>query len=214
MNIEDLMTITLRILRSKEFFLSFGLIAILIAFVQYAASQPQSYDKFLSIDLLGNNMTVGHYFPHDETTIQLGQQTTWFASVHNNMFQAKYLSVRMKILDSIEGGSSGDGVLDPHAGSQIWDTQFMLTHNSTRIIPITWSISQARHVGNYVEISGINVNGNVTANMSSKALYGKDFRMALELWVYDESQGKFVFNESTNLDASSSWDQIWFSIKA
>jgi hypothetical protein len=85
----------------------------------------------------------------------------------------------MKIENSSEAGTESVGVYDPTTEHQLWDTEFMLTNNSTKMIPLNWSVREAHNDGKYVDINRVSVNGIETDNLTVKALNGKDFRVLL-----------------------------------
>lgn len=200
------------VVASRAFLAIFvSLLAISLS-ITYVASEPRPEMHFFSISTLGKNMMTENYYPRNNATIYVGDNLNWHISVYNNMGEAEYVSVRVKLLNATQ--SIPDDTLQvPSSEQHIAEFKHMLMNDSTWVTPLRWSIIDTEEHGDYNVIRSIEINGIKINNLDVRSLDGQDFRMVIELWRYDPEIGSFAFAWNTGLEDRSAWNQIWFDLK-
>ena len=202
---------TRKVLTSKAFLGLFVSLLVISLSIVYVASEPRPKERFLSISTLGSNMMVEDYYPDGKSIIDRGDSVNWYLNVYNRMGDVKYVSVRIKLLNSTHV-TPDDSSHIPSPVNTIIETKKTLTNNSTWTIPLHWSITEIDKVQDYNVIKSLEINGIDIDDINVKDSSGT-FRMIVELWRYDTEKGTFSFAWSSALDDRSAWNQIWFSVK-
>ena len=73
------------------------------------------------------------------------------------------------------------------------------------------SIEEAEFSGDFIELSMLTINNKVI-EVNAIAFEASDFRLVLELWVYDEEFGDFRFDWRLRDELQCVWNQISFSV--
>jgi len=200
------------ILASRAFLAIFvSLLAISLS-ITYVASEPRPEMHFFSISTLGKNMMTENYYPRNNATIYVGDNLNWHISVYNNMGEAEYVAVRIKLLNTTQ--SIPDDILQiPSSEQHILEFKHTVMNDSTWTTPLRWSVIDTEEHGDYVVIRSLEINGIKIDNLDVRSLDGQDFRMVIELWRYDPETGSFAFAWNTGLEDRSAWNQIWFDLR-
>jgi hypothetical protein len=105
-----------------------------------------------------------------------------------------------------ENGTPGER--DP-----FFEEMHLILSNETWILPVAWSVNNATTSRNATAIHSLSLNNLViTNNVEISALHGYDFRIVIELWVYDDSTGSFSFQWAANGERRVAWNQLWFNM--
>ncbi len=201
------------LLYSRRFLLVFlVLFALLLAVTYVVLYNPQPVARQLSLSILSANLTTDDYFSSDNSTIDAGNPSRWYASVHNGVGSPEYVALRIKLLNSSQP-IPDDISVSPSPGSTVYEIKQMIENNSTLVVPLEWSITDVRKVANNTIIERLNINNNDIENLHVASPYGMNFRFILELWKYDPNMKDFTYIWSDGQNKRGVWSQIWFNLK-
>jgi len=190
-------------------FLSFLVLTFSIA---YLSLEKKASENFLGLTVLGSNMMAENYYPGGNSTIVVGETVKWYINAQNHLGSPEYLSLRLKLLNSsqflpLDNFSRST----PSPVSHIFELNRMVPNNSTWIIPMNWTVTNADE--NHTTIESLNVNDIQINGVNTRSVTGKDFMIVLELWRYDTRDKDFTFIWPSQTGERVTWVQIWFSLK-
>ena len=177
-----------------------GLVVFLIVIVAFISSiWPTQENWFIELGLLGKNKTADSYFSNFDSTIEVGEQNTWYLYVHNHMDSVQDISIRIKILNST---MTLPNDIENEYSPNVHFTEFplSLSVNETILVPFTWSIPEVMVQTDSVVIKRLMVNNQIY-EVDVMTLSDSFFRMVFELWVYDgpSQEYKFGWNLKENM---------------
>ena len=191
--------------------------AYLIALAAFSAlsvlaAVPRPYDEYLALFTLGPGGAAGDYFPNGRADILPGTRVSWYVGVYNHMGGVQLLRIVFKLLNlTMVGPDELNNT--PSKPQPFYEKTRLLTSNETFLFPAAWTVLNATESANGTEIHSLIFNGaNMTDNVDVKALHGYNYRIVIELWVYDENAGDFTFAWTANGVEHSAWNQIWFNM--
>jgi hypothetical protein len=200
-------------MRTWKLFIAVFLISLpLIYGLNAIAAIPGSYDQYLALYTLGSGGLTEQYFPKGASNILPGTQLSWYVGVYNHMGGVRLVKVEFKLLnDTMQGPSQVNGA--PSQRSAFFEETHLLLANETWTVPFTWSVDNATETLDGTMINSIMFNTQLlTDNVQLFALHGFNFRMVVELWVYDEAAGNYSFQWNGNGNLEVAWNQIWFNM--
>lgn len=163
----------------------------------------------MALALLGEEGMAEHYYPEDDPNIEVSEEVHWTLYLYNHMGEAQYVAVRVKLLNS--------KILAPNSTSRnpspapvVYEVRRVLLDNETWLYPFSWSVEEIEVIGDLLQIDLLSVNGDLFQT-SVFTEDGNNFRMVLELWVYDEGLNEFRFGWSSGNELRCAWNQIWFN---
>jgi hypothetical protein len=196
----------------KYFVAAFLISLVALSAITYLANVPYPYDQYYSLYTLGATRTAEHYFPGDDVDILLREQISWYVAVYNHMGSVQLVRILFKIMNSTMTGPDQLTNL-PGQRDAFYEVTRLLDTNDTWTLPVSWSILNATVTTNATTINSILFNGEaITENVPIEALHGYNFRIVIELWVYDETSGNFTYAWTANGAERSTWNQIWFNM--
>ncbi len=180
--------------------------------VNYLESVPRPNDDYFALYTLGAKGTAEHYFPEDQTDILPGENLTWYVGLYNHMTTVRYVMLSFKILNGTMRGP--DDVEKVSSTRQaFFEKSRLLMSNETWILPISWSVSNATKSVDGTTINSLLFNGQaLSRNVVVSATGGYNFRIVIELWVYDGFTGDFSFPWISNGENNVAWNQVWFNM--
>lgn len=191
-------------------FVSVCLVLILAACVPVVmAILPRSEEPFLALAVLGEEGMAEHYYPGDDAQIEVGEEVHWTVYLYNHMGETTYVAVRVKLLNSTIIAPNSTSC-SPSPAPVVYEVRRVLMDNETWLHPFSWSILSVEQVGEFVDVRSLFVNGG-TVDTHVVALHGFNYRLVLELWVYDEGLKDFRFGWSCGKESHCAWNQLWFN---
>ena len=187
--------------------------------ITFLAQVPVYYDEYLALFTLGATGTAENYFPGDAVNILPGDHISWYIGVYNHMGSVQLVKVVFKLLNAtMQGPDQLNNTPSTRAGFS--EKTRLLVSNETWTIPLSWSILNATEtrtptalLANFTAIHSILFNGDVNSeNVEVQATHGYNYRIVIELWVYDETAGSYSFVWSSNGVKRSAWNQVWFNM--
>jgi hypothetical protein len=191
-------------------FVSVCLVLILVACIPVVmAFLPSREEPFLVLALLGEEGMAEHYYPDDDPWIEVGEEVHWTVYLYNHMGETKYVAVRVKLLNSTILAPNST-LCVPSPAPMVYEVRQVIMHNQTWLFPFSWSILKLERVGDFLDIRSFSANGD-SIDMHAVALYGYNYRIVLELWVYDEGLKDFRFGWRYGDELRCAWNQVWFN---
>jgi len=176
------------------------------------AQIPRPYDEYFALYTLGSTGKAEHYFPSDVADILPNVRISWFLSVYNHMGTVQLVKVVLKLLNSTMQGPDQLAML-PSQRDAFYEKTRLLLSNETWVLPLSWSVVDANKSETRMTIFSILLNGqNLSENVEVTASHGLNFRIVVELWVYDGTSGMFEFGWLSNGTKRVVWNQLWFNM--
>jgi hypothetical protein len=171
---------------------------------------PRREESFLELAVLGEEGMAEHYYPDDIPQIEVGEKIRWNVYLYNYMGETKYIAVRVKLLNSTILAPNST-LCSPSPAPVVYEVRRVMMHNQTWLFPFSWSILKVDRVGDFLDVSSFLANDD-SIDTHVVALYGFNYRIVLELWVYEEELGDFRFGWGHGDEARCVWNQVWFNI--
>lgn len=191
--------------------ISICVMLILVSFAPaIAAYLPSREEHFFALAVLGENQMADRYYPEQDSNIKIGEDVHWFIYLHNNMGDAQYVAIRVKLTNSTTPPPNSTSCT-PTPSSVIFEVKRVLTKNETWLYPFDWKILEASRQENSVIITNLGLN-DIEVLVDAEAVQGHDFRMVIELWAFDLTSQDFVFGWSTSNGLRCAWNQVWFNM--
>lgn len=166
-------------------------------------------EKFFALAVLGEEGMAEKYYPADDPNIGVGETVNWTLYIYNQMGEAQYIAVRVKLLNSTIPPPNST-VCVPSPAPLVYEIRDVLLHNETLLHPFSWSIEEVGQFGGFVGVSLLSVNGDlVKADAFSED--GFNLRFVFELWVFDEKSDDFQFGWRCSDEPRCIWNQLWFN---
>jgi len=192
-------------------FVSICVAIILIACVPIVmAFIPSRDEPFLALAILGKDGMAESYYPDDDPNIELGEMVHWTIYLSNHMGEVQYVAVKVKLLNSTNPSPISNSCT-PSPAPMIYEVRRVLMKNETGLFLFSWSILDAAQNGDFLEIRALSVNGE-TIETNALAIYGSDYRVVLELWVFNKNLNEFEFGWDYDDEKRCAWNQIWFNV--
>ena len=170
---------------------------------------PRREEPFMALAVLGEEGMAEKYYPGDDPNIEVGEEVRWTLYLYNHMGEVRYVAVRVKLLNSTMLAPNSTSC-SPSPAPVVYDVRRVLLDNETWFYPFSWSVEEIEVVGDLGQIGLLSVNGNLVQT-SVFAEDGYNFRIVLELWVYDEGLNEFQFGWGYGDELRCAWNQIWFN---
>jgi len=168
------------------------------------ASEP-----YFALALLNNDNVAANYFSNNVQTISVNEKINWIIYLHNNMADIKFVSIKVKLLNSTINPPN-ETLCIPSPAPVLFDKSYVIKNNETWLYPFELSIVEINTVNDYLQLTSIFINNEkIYSGIISK--YGYNFRLVFELWVYDHDLDNFTFNWEKGSEMRCTWNQIWFN---
>jgi hypothetical protein len=194
-----------------------SLIAVFITLIviaetaAYVATTPRPQEQFLQFYVLGSNRLAADYFPQDNPNIRVASPVSWYVGVTNSMGNVQLVEIRLKLGNETTTPPNGTSDTPSSAPELIAFDRFLM-NNETWEFPFVWSITNAITTAGSVHILRIQIN-NETYNVSNwSANGGYDFRLVLELWVWQTKSNMLTFGWTSDGEHHTAWLQLWFNM--
>ncbi len=195
-----------------QFLVVFLVSLMLFSALYFVSSVPRAFDEYFALYTLGLNGKVGQYFPSGNPDILPGDKLPWSIGVYNHMNSLELVQIRIKLLNlTMKGPNQLDLTSSPQPF--FFEETRLLLRNETWMLPFSWSVFNATRTPNGTEIHSISLNGNpVAENTDVPAINGYNYRILIELWIYDETSDGFAFQWNSGGVGRVAWNQVWFNM--
>ena len=194
-----------------------SLIAVFIVLIVIAetavfvTTTPGPQERFFQFYVLGSNRLAADYYPKNNTNLHLASLVSWYVGVTNFMGNVQLVEIRLK-LGNETTTSPNDTSYAPSSAPELIAFDRFLMDNETWEFPFAWSITNATTTAGFTHILRIQIN-NETYNISNwSANNGYNFRLILELWVWQTNTNMLTFGWNSNGEHRTAWLQLWFNM--
>jgi hypothetical protein len=194
-------------------FISICIIVVLTACYPIVMTYlPSRSEPFLVLAIFGEEGMAEHYYPGGDSNIAVDTAVHWFFYLYNHMGEPQQVAVRVKLLNSTMLAPNSTSC-SPSPAPIIYEIQRVFMDNETWTYPFSWSIEAIERVGDFVELKVLSIN-NEDIPVYVNAIEGHNFRICLELWMYNKSLKEFQFGWLDGDEMLCNWNQIWFNVTA
>lgn len=193
------------------------LIAVFVALIIIAetvalvVTTPRPQERFFQFYVLGSNRLVADYFPQNNPNIYLASSVSWYVGVTNFMGNIQLVEIRLK-LGNDTTLAPNDSSYAPSSAPDLIAFDRFLVDNETWEFPFVWSITNATSTAGSMRIVTARINNETYQIPDWSATNGLNFRIILELWVWQTNTNAFEFGWSSNGERRTAWLQIWFNM--
>ena len=189
----------------------FLVLAIISEMGAYVALTPPPTEQFFQFYVLGKNGLAADYYPLNSTDILLDSKISWYLGVTNFMGNVQLVEIRLK-LGNETTTPPNDTTDTPASAPEFLAFDRALTDNETWEFPFVWSITNATATGGTTHILTLQINNQTYQISDWSALKGYNFRLILELWVWQGDTNTFEFGWGNSAERRTAWLQLWFNM--
>jgi hypothetical protein len=187
----------------------FIVLLIILETTMLLATTPPPEERFLQFYVLGSNGLAADYYPQNNPNLHVNSPISWYVAVTNFMGNVQLVEIRVKLAN--ETISPPDNATPSSASELIAFDQFIL-NNGTWQFPFVWSITNATTAAGSVHILEIQVNNETFQISNWSANNGYNFRLILELWVWQTNTNMLTFGWNSNGEYRTAWLELWFNM--
>jgi hypothetical protein len=182
---------------------------VMFTVLAYVATTPRPGEEFFQIYVLGSDHKLEHFYPNDNSSITPGSLVQWYVGVTNSMGSAQYAILRFKLGNaSIPPPNETTAV--PSPAPILLEYSRVLLQNETWEFPLNWGIVAENRVGAAVSLK-LYLNGTTLTMPNPMNRGGINYRIIIELWVYNPASGQVEFGWVTGSQRRAAWLQVWFN---
>jgi hypothetical protein len=126
------------------------------------------------------------------------------------MGSVQYVIIRFK-LGNESIAPPNETSTTPSPAPVIMQYSRVLLDNETWEFPFQWSIIKVNQVQNATSLT-LDVNGTAVDMPTPTSQGGRNFRIIIELWVYNPDMEAFEFGWVTGTERHAAWLQVWFNV--
>jgi hypothetical protein len=189
---------------------------ILFEIVAYTTTVPAPSEKFFQMYVLGFTGNAGNYYPHNSSSLQIGENVQWNLAVVNDMGLFQYVSIQVKLGSNQTTDSPNDTLARPSPAPLITEFKHFILDNETWNVPFYWQIvNYTTTTEGRVSIHSLTID-NVTLVLANSpvcpAINSCSFRLIFELWTWNVDSDNFQFGWVNGDQQRTAWLQIWFNL--
>ena len=189
----------------------FIVLIVILETTMYLATTPVPQEQFFQFYVLGSNGLAADYYPQNNPDLRINSPISWHVAVTNFMGSVQLAEVRVKLAN--ETISPPDNVnYAPSSAPELTTFDQFIFDNGTWQFPFVWSITNATTAGGSVHIREIRINNETYPISNWSANNGYNFRLILELWVWQTNSNMLTFGWSSGGEHHTAWLQIWFNM--
>jgi len=198
--------------QNKRTLIAVFVVLIVVAEVTaYFTTTPLPKEQFFQFYVLGSNRLAADYYPDDNPNLRLDAPLSWYLGVTNFMGNAQLIEIRLKIGNETTNAPN-DTTDAPSLGQVLISFDRFLMDNETWEFPFVWDISNATTSGGSTHILTVQINSKSYQVASWSATNGYNFRVILELWVWQTESNALEFGWNGNGEHRIAWLQLWFNL--
>jgi uncharacterized membrane protein len=175
----------------------------------YVATTPRPSEEFFQIYVLGDDHRLEHYYPNDNSTISPHTIVRWYVGATNSMASAQYAILEFK-LGNASIPAPNENTATPSSAPILVQYDRVLLQNETWEFPFSWEIVGENQTGSAISLE-VNVNGTTIKMPNPITQGGINFRIFIELWVYNPASNSVEFGWETGSQRRAAWLQVWFN---
>lgn len=177
------------------------------------ATTPRPEERFFQLYVLGSNRLAADYYPQNNPNLHPASPVSWYVGVTNSMGNVQLVEIRLK-LGNETTTPPNDTRNTPSSAPELIAFDRFLMNNETWEFPFVWSIINANATDGFTRIFRAIINNDTYEISNWSATNGYNFRVILELWVWQANTDAFEYGWSSNGERRTAWLQIWFNMTA
>ena len=177
----------------------------------YVATTPRPQEQFFQFYVLGSNRLAADYYPQNNTNLRLVSPISWYVGVTNSMGNAQLVEISLK-LGNETTTPPNDTSNTPSSAPELVAFDRFLMNNETWEFPFAWSITNATRTAGSIHILRIQIDNETYKISNWSANNGYNFRLILELWVWQTNTNMLTFGWNSNGEHRTAWLQLWFNM--
>jgi len=189
----------------------FFVLVILSEMGAYVVLTPRPTAQFFRFYILGKNGFAADYYPQNSTNLLLASNISWYLGVTNFMGNVQLVEIRLK-LGNETTTAPNDTTDTPASARELLAFDRALMDNETWQFPFVWSITNATATAGTAHILTVQINNQTYQTSDWSALKGYNFRLILELWVWQGDTNTFEFGWGSSAERRTAWLQLWFNM--
>ena len=167
-------------------------------------------EQCFMLAILGEEGKAEQYYPSDDPEISMGETVHWTMYLHNQMGEVQYVAVKVKLLNSTMKNPDYTSY-NPSPEPAVYEIRHVLMNNETWLYPLNWNLINAELNFVKTSIKSMMINED-PLQINVESINGYNFRIVLELWVYDETSNQFNYGWIEQQGLQTAWNQIWFNV--
>lgn len=193
------------------------LIAVFIALIviaetaAFVTTTPGPQERFFQFYVLGSNRVAADYYPQNNPNLRVASSVSWYVDVTNFMGNVQLVEIRLKIGNETTPAPN-DTSYAPSSAPELIAFDRFLMNNETWEFPFVWSITNATTTGGSTRILTARINNETYEISNWSATDGYNFRVIIELWVWQTNTSMFTFGWNSNGEYRTAWLQVWFNM--
>jgi hypothetical protein len=198
--------------QNKRTIIAVSIVLIVIAeTAAFVATTPRPQERFFQFYVLGSNRFAADYYPQNNPNLHLASPVSWYVGVTNFMGNMQLVEIRLK-LGNETTTSPNDTSYTPSSAPELTAFDRFLMNNETWEFPFVWIITNATTNAGSIHVLRIQINNETYQISNWSATNGYDFRVILELWVWQTNTNAFEYGWNSNGEYRTAWLQLWFNM--
>ena len=175
------------------------------------ATTPRPQERFFQFYVLGSNRLAADYYPQNNTNLRVASPLSWYVRVTNFMGNVQLVEIRLKLGNETTTPPNDTSYASSSAPELVAFDRFLM-NNETWEFPFAWSITNATTTAGSIRILRIQINNETYKISNWSANNGYNFRLILELWVWQTNTNMLTFGWNSNGEHRTAWLQLWFNM--
>ena len=182
----------------------------MFAVLAYVSTTPRPNEEFFQLYVLGADHKLEHYYPNDDPSIVPNSTVQWYVGVTNSMASVQYVVVKLK-LGNATIPAPNETIGAPSPAPLLAQYSRVLLVNETWEFLVNWEVAAENRTGSAISVN-LNLNGTNLAMANPMNQNGQDYRIIIELWVFNPATGGLQFGWVRGSLVHADWLQVWFSV--
>jgi len=177
----------------------------------FLALTPHPQERFFQLYVLGSNRLAADYYPQNNPDLHVASPVSWYVGVTNFMGNVQLVEIRLK-LGNETTTPPNDTTDTPSSAPELVAFDRALMNNETWEFPFLWTITNATTTAGTIHIIRMQINNETYQIPNWSANNGYNFRLILELWVWQTNTNTLTFGWNNNGEYHTAWLQVWFNM--
>ncbi len=175
----------------------------------YVITTPRPSQEFFQLYVLGFDHDLARYYPNNDPNVSPNSTVQWYVGVTNSMSSVQYVVLKLKLGNSTTPAPNETASASSPAPLLAQYSRVLL-QNETWEFPFYWSIVGENRRGNAISLE-MNVNGTDISMTDPMTQGGNNYRIFIELWVYNSTSNDIEFGWGAGSQRKAAWLQVWFN---
>jgi uncharacterized membrane protein len=170
---------------------------------------PNRNEPFMALAILGKDGMAKNYYPENNSDLEKNEKLIWNIFLYNHMGKSQYISLKVKITNSTTSPPNST-ICEPSHAPTTYEILRVIQDNETLVSPLSWMIKNSSKKDEFVKLEKISFNNEIV-EVDAVSKKGYNFRIIVELWIYNKESKEFQFGWKYGEETRCAWNQIWFN---